>query len=888
MKVVKPAKLPVLTRVVEFERVPHLHVAALVAFPFDEPRGILEEIAFWPIAMAELGEAAVLDEGFAKVRGELLLCGSYHAPAGETVRASYVRVSAGPVDKRLSVIGDRYWKDGVPTEPEPLTSLPVDWAHAFGGEGYEANPLGKGLSPVSLDGVVLHPLPNVETYERLVRSPSQKPSPAGFMPMDVTFQQRRRRAGSYNRLWFEQHFPGMPPDMDPAFFNAAAEDQWIDGFWTGDESFSIENMHPDKPRIEGKLPGLTTRCFVSRRGAEPTALHEVTMRCDTVWLFPQPELGVLVFHGAIPIGEDDAGDVGHLVAACEEPVHPRSLDHYQRALARRLDKDKGALVGLSDSDLMPSREAGVAPNFGELDVGCWVRSEQLQERNLRRGTERRIARARMEVEEQGLDPADFGLLEPISPELEPPLDDLDAVASFAEAQTRRADDEIKKLDALKEDAEQRAREAYEDVGQDYEAALAEAARAGAGPPRFSAAEHIQLMLDNLETAREGGVPLEELEAQMADPDYQAELIRTEHELREMYRQYGHFQPAAAAMDKAASARAQVVVQAAFDSKTSLAGRDLTGADLSGMDLVGLDLTGAYLEGANLEDCDLTGARLENAVLARANLKDASFAAAVLGGANLGGAVLGGAIFDQADLTDAVLSRAELAGAKLTGAKLAGVDLLETKFGNVDLSGAALPKATIIQADLTGARLVGADLSEATFIECTLDGADFSRALLHKTTFVACHGQAVSFRLADFRQGVVVHGSELPEADFTDAKLDQANLRGTALMAARLDGAHMSGADLSECDVTGGSLDRAVATGAMLIRTKLDGASLREINLMDALMSKSTVAGADLTGANLFRADLSRVRGDGETRFTDALVTHVRYLPKADAPPEGLP
>jgi hypothetical protein len=47
MKVIKPATLPVLTRVLERARRPELHVAAMLGFPLGSPRALLDEMAFW-------------------------------------------------------------------------------------------------------------------------------------------------------------------------------------------------------------------------------------------------------------------------------------------------------------------------------------------------------------------------------------------------------------------------------------------------------------------------------------------------------------------------------------------------------------------------------------------------------------------------------------------------------------------------------------------------------------------------------------------------------------------------------------------------------------------------------------------------------------------------
>jgi uncharacterized protein YjbI with pentapeptide repeats len=872
MKVAKPVKLPILTRVVERARKPELHVATMLGFPLDAPGALLDELAFWSTVADALGPSGAVDEGFAKVRGELLVAGSFFAPAGEPLGASYVRAKAGVADTRLAVIGDRLWRDHAPTEPAPMTSMPIDWAHAFGGARFDRNPYGKGIDPLGAGGPAI-PLPNIDHYGAILRSPADRPEPAGFLPMDVTFAQRRARAGTYDQRWLDEHFPGLAPDAAPTFFNVAPEDQWIDGFFRGDEAILVENMHPERPRIEGRLPGLAARCFVTQRTPEGERFVEIPLRWDTVWLFPSVAAGVVIAHGTHAVAEDDAADVLHLVAACEDPASPRSAEHYRDALARRLDKDKGVLAGLSDSDLMPPRTSGVAPNIGELDIGRWVRSESLYAKNTRRGAERRRAEARAVVEGKGLDPKDYGLAEPPQELEEPPLDDLDALAAYMEAQMARAD-------VLREEAKEKEAKAREDarkkcaeMGVDFDAMMAEGAKKGAGPPKLDAAAKVERL-------REAGAKGVEVDAMKAD------MQRQEQRLREMYQRFGHFQPTAAVMDPEAAARVRVLVELALETGESLARRDFTGANLAGMRLRGIDLAGTFLEAADLSGCDLGGANLEGAVLAKANLRGVDLSAANLRGANLGGSSLHDAVIERADLTDAVLGNADLAGARFAGATLTGADWLETKLAGADFSGAVLGQCNFLKADLRGTRFAGADLTKANVIECALDGADFSGAKLEKTTFVGCKGEGVSFRGAHLRQGILVHGSTFERADFRDADMEKANLRGTALAGAHFDRANLAGADLSECDAVGASFERAVLKGALLIRTGLAGVTLRGANLVDALASKAKIAGADFTGANLYRADLSRVVGDERTTFAEAEVGHVRFLPRAEPPPAG--
>ncbi|WP_437832530.1 DUF2169 domain-containing protein [Sorangium sp. So ce1153] len=890
MKIIKPMKLPVLHRVLEAGRRPFFHLGAMLAFPLATPRALLDELTFWAAISAQLGAQGVVDEGIAKARGELLVCGSFFAPEGKPIAASYVRARLGPVDKRLAIVGDRTWQGGTPTPPEPIAELPVDWAHAFGGPKYDRNPYGKGAEPVEVAGRTVRPLPNIEHYGHgaMMRAPSERHEPAGFLPMDITFAQRRKRAGTYGNDWLEQHFPGLPPDADPTFFNVAPEDQWVDGFFRGDEELSVENMHPSEPRIDGRLPGLVARSFVTQRTKDGERFVEIPLRCDTVWLFPSAGLGVVIFHGTLRVDEDDAADIIHLVCACEDPASRRPVEHYQSVLARRLDKDKGALASISDGDLMPPRGSGVAANIGlgDMDVGRWLKGDSLALKNARRGQERQFAEVRARLAAEGIDPNDHGAAELPPVEEPPPLDDLDALAAFMERQEQRGALELESLETKRAEALDELRKRYAEMGQDYDALMAEAERSAGGPPAFSAAAHLEALRSMADEARDSGHVLEELEQALADPRYRAATEEQEERLRAMYRSFAHLQPAAAAMHPDASERARIVIALAKESNESLANRDFTGANLGGMFMSGVDLSGAFLEAADLSGCDLSGANLAGAVLARANLRGANLRGARLSGANLGSAMLHDAVLDGADLTDVTLSRAELAGARFAGADLTGADWAEVVVSAVDLSGAKMSQCNLLRADLRGASFVGADLSEATLIECALDGADFSRAMLLKATFVTCKGEDASFHDAHFRQGVVVHGSAFRTADFRDADMEKANLRGTALQGARFDRANLRGADLSECDASGASLQRAALNGGLLIRTNLTNASLPGANMMDALASKARLAGANFTGANLFRADLSRVVGDARTTFAEAELGHVRVLPKADLPPRS--
>ena len=356
MKLVKPMALSFTCRPLLLFGRQRLSVTSMVGFSLVEgERRLIPEIELWPAIANATG--ALVDEGLPKARGEALLFGSCHTPGARPLAASFVRLQLGTIDKKLSVIGDRYWQESAwkspTTEPVPFTEMPLTWDRAFGGPDYAKNPLGRGI--IEDGGKV--PLPNIELGRGLISARSERPEPAGFGPLEVGWTQRIALAGSYDEKWLDDGFPGYARDADPAFFSMAPADQRIDGFFTGDEPFLLENMHPTRSKIAGFLPGIAARTFL--RGRQQT-FEEVKTRLDSVVFLAGLEMGILIFRGTADIEEDDAADISHAFAACEDSNAPRGVGHYQSAFERRIDKDESPLLALQDDELLPSFSSGSA------------------------------------------------------------------------------------------------------------------------------------------------------------------------------------------------------------------------------------------------------------------------------------------------------------------------------------------------------------------------------------------------------------------------------------------------------------------------------------------------------------------------------------------------
>lgn len=884
MKVVKPSKLSVLTRSFEHDRRFQLGVSVLAFVPLTpEPAAaLLSEVAMWKFVTERMGPQALLEAGVPKSRGEFLVHGSCFAPGGVPRPMVPVRTQVGAIDKALMVHGDRYWKPGrSPSEAQRFGEMPLDWSRAYGGPKWKRNPLGRGHGESEYMGQRVQMLPNIELAHALVVSPNDKPEPAGLGPLDISWPQRRELAGTYDERWLETLFPGMAADIDWRLFNLAQPDQQIEGFWDGEEDYRFDNMHPRVPRLDGQLPGLVARAFVTRRTAADPAqevkLEEVELSLRTLWFFPDAERAVLVYQGSTATQDDDAADILHLVAAAEHGDERRTIEHYAAVLEARLDEDRGMVAALREHELLPEGVAEVVEDELATERSLH-QTERRLEHNLHRRALREHQRTIEKLEAMGLDPAAFVSGPPKPPAPAPSPDELPELVQQLQDEAARRQEEEQADMQPRQAALRRKLEALGFSEEDRERMLHQHEKGPTGPPTFTAAGQRAAMAQVVERTRLAGAPTEELERLLADPALDERWVAAETQLRDNYRRAAHLQDPAPAMTPARSEEARACVRESIAAGVDFSTLDLTGADLHDMDLVGADLSGAFLEGACLDGADLRRADLRRAVLAHASLRSAKLDGALLAGTNLGRSQLGGASAVGADLCGAELMGADLTGAVLRGADLRGASLLQATLTNADCSQIETEQLALIEAEVTGLRLVGANLRRATFVKLDLAGADLSRARLDHATFVTCQAPGVSFAGAVLDHARFVQGCTLDGANLGGASLPACNLRGTSLVSADLAHAQLDGADLSECVLRGANLTRVVARGARFDKADLTDASLLAADLMRASFLSATIHGVDLRSSNLYGADMARVRSDPHVRLDEAALVKVRIHP----------
>lgn len=908
MKIIKPQRLSLLTKTYDYEGRHYLAVNAMAFFAFGQPQRLLSEVSMWKFAATAMGKDTVLDMGMPKQRGEFLVYGKCHAPQGTTVTAAMVSVKVGAQEKKLHVFGERCWEKRGPLsfigEPQPFTAIDLDYRNAFGGEGFAFNPTGKGMPPAKPGEP--HLLPHIENPAQPVALPDDRPAPASMGQIDFTWPQRASKAGTYDDHWLKTRFPGFAQDMDWSLFNAAAPDQWLPAFFAGDESFEIRGMHPQAPVQKAQLPRCAVRCLATQRDQGRDSAREIPMRPETLMLFPGAERGILMFRGVMEIATDDAADIVHLLVGAEELGAARPLSHYQGILDIRLDRKQGALHALNDAPLLPPMPeptgAGDAEDDAEKNaMEELIVSKGLHRNNVRRRAEKqldeskqRLAKMRAELVEthkaNGLPPPDLtdldrglALAMPADP-VPPTLEELPAFqAEMNKVMEKAKSDSL----ALKARAEAQLRETCAAQKLDYDEVVASARRQGSGPPKPIADKTLKQMRDVQAQLVESKVSSPELERQLADAELPKKLRAADAAMLGSYRKFAHVHgevPPPMAEDAARQGRD---IQETLTNKGSFQGRDFTGADFSGMSLAGADFSGALLESANFSGADLRGANFAQAVLARAvftgsQMAKASFAGANLGFAQLGGvnaagasfagALMAGADLSGVDFTGADLSGCDLMGARMAGANFSGVRAAGTKFIQVDLKATEAPADEDLEKpnlDIRGIRLAGADLTEALFLQCRMDDADFSGATLDKAIFLTAVGSRVNFSGARMGNVRVVKDSRLDKANFTGARMEKANLRGTDLKGGVFTQATLTDADLSETSLSHANLRGVDAANLRLNKADLTGADLSGANLLQASLQKAQVRGALFLGANLYGGDLLRIQRDGTTVFDRA-------------------
>ncbi len=684
-----------------------------------------------------------------KPRGECYVVGSFHAAHGLPVERSAVAFSIGAVGKQLAISGDRMWRAKGPGEPAAISTMPLTWENAFGGAGYHANPVGRGLTG--------NALPNIEDPAALIQSSAARPQPAGCAPIPRSWRSRIRFAGTYDARWLAERYPGFAEDLDYRLFMAAPPDQQIDGFWRGDETIRLRHLHPLHASLETALPGLRAQAFLVRDGE----LADVGLRLDTIAIDADAGQAVCVWRGLTDVKDASLDDVDHLFV-----VHQRRDDRH--AHADYATWYANALEGIA------REEAGEEPEEPpdlSAPVAAPARPDSTQTAGAVLG----------EAEAPGA-----------------------KWAHLDQAMTVRGDDSALAASLAEELARRRGVEksaAFKPVFEDALGIAVEEEREELSPEEALALE-MELALGDLDDEEEGEGRRRVREA-LRDGESCAGWHLRGADLSGLSLIGVDFTGAVLA---GANLSGAFVRDAKFDG-ASLIECELSDAVFERTSFVEADLSPCRAERVRFANCSLDSMTATESYFRAARFSGCTLVKTLFEGSDLAEATFEGCKLDSVDMTRADLTEAQFTGSTIIDGWLEGVRAPRANFDKCDCSllraseEAVFEGASFRRTKLDGARFANAKLRGADFSLATLERADFTEAMVAQARLMGCNLRAARFDRAVLVQASLLK-SDLYEARFEGANMKHADLRGANLFRAELYEAELRDARLDLANLKG--------------------------------------------------------------------------------------
>lgn len=884
----------------------HFAATGFLAFPFSSPDIPLTEQEMWRSLQPFLPLDAPWDEGIPKERGEVLLKGCCYAPGGSPILHRRISFRVGSIGKSLDVYGDRSWvrSQGIlkKGEPKPFRSLPIDFSHAFGGPGYASNPLGIGFGEPA-DGSP-RPIPNLEDPAQPILLPEDRPGPSGFGPLGMMWSGRAQKIGTYRPDELQApEPPPLPENSDWTYYNQALPDQWLSGMWQGGEEFSLSGFRPGDNPQDGCLPRIRIRTFLTFHEGHTV---EIEMRPETVWLFPDLSIGVVIHRGSLPVASDDTSEIRTILIGAEDPEDSRSLEHYLKVQARRESRNKKDLSRFGDAPLLPERLADdPRANLLDLEKQRKIKGEKHQGK-LPQWASKQLDRTKDQLTKtietflstlpkpSPDSPVDLPSIlreqldtkmqqfEGIRQAFENPPPSYDEIQEMKKAAALKLEESRKKaFESMKESILKMPQGTIEELGVSREALISRYRDQFLGDTKkIQAPKKRQRTLDevldpgkilaSLESQKENlvaqaaGKPdeeailknlIESMDSSHQEISEKVEKMRTTippSKVAGLARILHHFAPPEPNPQTSEKARRQILE--IIGRGGSFMDQDLRGADLSGLDLTGIDFSGADLIGANFSGSNLTQASFAGAWAAHANfsgcrLDKTNFSGASLGCSDFSGSRGTGPSFEGAFLTGAVLN-----DATLTDGDFSRADLFDTAFRRSVIHRGRFAEAKFLRIPKlphphpNGIPSSPDDGGRFPFEEVDFTGSHFVKVLFRKVDFVRVDLAKCTFDKTNFL-----------ECSGPGTRFDGATFKKVAFpKSTRFSHSSFVGADLSKTSLRGVDLEGSDFRGATLMRMDGSGGIFRMANLsgvqaVKALFLKADLKNADARGGNFKEA-----------------------------------
>lgn len=912
MRIIKSLHSGVLHRNLEIDAKKIFSLASLWGFQLSTGKPLLEK-DLWPLVLEALPPGQALDVGLPKFKAEFLLAGSFLSP--EPVTGGTVHVECGECKKSLAVFGDRYWSASSFEGPEPITELPLIYEQAFGGKSFLSNPVGKGLSDVTYEGVKRRPLPNVEYLDALVSSKNDKPKPASFGNVDMTWQPRSQLAGTYDAEYINRYMPGFPPDMNPNYFCSAAQDQWFEDFPRGGERFRISNMNLEHPELSGILPKVNARLFFAVTSENDTKLVELDNQVDTVWFFPNQDCGVIIHRGVLEMSPEAPLNITELLIAHENQSDtPLDVAHYEDQLAKRTDPEKGTIYSFSTDALIPS---GVLCGFKQIMAEAETDNSVARDQ-FNTYADNQIAKLEAQINEQNeanssplsehgfdglsikelqakqsVDDTEMGrdiqaILDKIAPKdpnkpnaIDLEKMDLSAIDELNDyVKTIAEEEEQKAMAGIQERIEQlKAEPSTEGMAEDMERALAERKLPPVLPrirnEVYKAWATIEAQMDetrkNLMVTQSMGVDPSPILAQLDSLNETAEKISDSLEYAESgYCKSAHFIEESRSPHDGKELNLAAEFKSVLESKSEFEHVELAFTSLPKLTLIDRTFNGGYFEYADLSGATLEGVRFSKAVFAHANFTEAQVVRCTFSECNLGACDFTNARFEQCEFDETAFGRSRFRGAVFINCVFkSGMDgFLEADFKRGTFTDCEMESSIFNELDMTGCTFDRCKLDSSNFVYCQLAGSRFTGSSLNGANLVGAKATGADFSECSMENIRFVDACVLSECKFAHAIGSLGNFRDSQLDKADLSEAQFHSCDFSDANLFGANISQASIRLSMFDRANLESANLNRCDAMETSFQEARLVAAHFSKANLYGANFYGVEV-GDTDFRSA-------------------
>lgn len=860
MKIIKPFRVGLLTRPFQWRGQTKLAVGVYILVSRDKQGLFLEmDQKIWSDILPMLDSGGVLDQIMPKAHPEYMVSGSAYTAHQEDKTQCIVKVEVDDLKKTLRVTGDRFWVDNTITPARQFENIPLDWSHAFGGVHYPENPEGMGLDEHTINDVKVVPLPNVEDPLRGIQTKGDRPAPVSFGPLGLTHPKRLSKQGTYSDTWYKYEFPGFLPDMDPSIFNMAPDDQQ----WSGLEhlplgaSFRVWNMHPAVSCWEDRIASLQARVMVIARDSDHRqCVREVqNMQASTLWLLPESQSYIMMFHGSIDIQDSEADDIDVAMAAIEMTDAPRPSAYYEQVIKWRMDPKEAMYHLDKDEELVPSSllrsldETNTLVDKNKLGLRLDMYLKQQHDQT------------KAWFDQNGLD------YKAVIPEFIGPPENPLAMFENPERTEKIVNDIRAQVVELTQDIEGPGIERYiQELKSSEDIDLKTWKMDRSGPPDLE-------FVDNM--SRSANTLLGNTDRHQKE-DKESE--DTKDALRKSYLYTAHFQKAILPLDtqKNQILRAEVIRR--YQQKETLSGLDLTGADLSALNLQGADFSGSFLEGANFEGATITDANFSETVLVRSR-----FDHSVVKSSNFKRANLGEAILKHSTLEECNFEESELVSISITSSKI-----IRSRFLNIMSDYIESANSTFLECSFETCLSSDFVLKETTFRECKivkwallesqLDRVVFDSSNLKDASLATCKLDDCEFLKSYLDNLLIEDDVKLIKCKFVGSRLKECTFINTTITDNSFLYSDISRTDFSKSRLTQCQFDHVIAREAIFHKTDLTGSSFKNANLIQASLEKANLSGVNFDGATLFRTNVSKVHVDEDTRLSEAYKEELEMYP----------